>query len=243
MPHPTPDAPLTRDELVDYYRRRGIITLQSRQLLIEPAVERAALDVAKEMGLRAVPTLVYLANSISHGEQAIPYSVVAAVDPGDPAVAGRLPARDTRSDDEILLVEWPESPLKAKPGDAITLTLLRPEQEGRLKERTATFRLRGFVPLTARPADPDLTPEFPGITDKLDLRDWDPPFPYDNSRIEPARRGLLGEVPHHAEGVRDAGRGPEAVRQPFRRTHVDPARCRRRHATWMRRPRSSASAC
>src|SRR3954469_23651792 len=30
---------------------------------------------------------------------------------------------------------------------------------------------------------PDLTPEFPGIPDKLGLRDWDPPFPYDNGRI------------------------------------------------------------
>jgi ABC-type lipoprotein release transport system permease subunit len=28
-----------------------------------------------------------------------------------------------------------------------------------------------------------MTPEFPGITDKLGLRDWDPPFPYDNARI------------------------------------------------------------
>src|SRR5262249_366789 len=32
--------------------------------------------------------------------------------------------------------------------------------------------------------DPDLTPEFPGITDKLGIRDWDPPFPYDNRRVK-----------------------------------------------------------
>ena len=57
-----------REELITYYRNRGVITLESRQLVIEPAVERAALDVAKEMGLRAMPTLVYLANSIGHGE-------------------------------------------------------------------------------------------------------------------------------------------------------------------------------
>src|SRR4029079_6023306 len=74
--HPSPDTPTTRDELVDYYRRRGIVTLTSRQLMIEPDVQRAALDAAKEMGVRALPTLVYLANSIGHGEQSIPYSVV-----------------------------------------------------------------------------------------------------------------------------------------------------------------------
>jgi ABC-type antimicrobial peptide transport system permease subunit len=33
--------------------------------------------------------------------------------------------------------------------------------------------------------DPDLTPEVPGITDKLGIRDWNPPFPYDNKRVQP----------------------------------------------------------
>ncbi len=33
--------------------------------------------------------------------------------------------------------------------------------------------------------DPDVTPEFPSITDKLDLREWNPPFPYENKRIQP----------------------------------------------------------
>src|SRR5262249_41741668 len=28
-------------------------------------------------------------------------------------------------------------------------------------------------------------PEFPGITDRLGLRDWNPPFPYDNKRVQP----------------------------------------------------------
>src|SRR5205807_1876511 len=32
---------------------------------------------------------------------------------------------------------------------------------------------------------PDLTPEFPGITDKLDIKNWNPPFPYDNTLIQP----------------------------------------------------------
>src|SRR5262249_25520049 len=31
----------------------------------------------------------------------------------------------------------------------------------------------------------NLTPAFPGITDKLSLRDWDPPFPYDNKKLKP----------------------------------------------------------
>ncbi len=173
------DGTLTRDELLAYYRRRGIVTLESRQLVIEPAVERAALDVAKEMGIQAMPTLVYLANSISDGRESIPYSVVGATD-GPPLASA---AGSFMSDDEIVLVKWPESPLNAKPGDTITLTYFDPNQEGQLKERTAKFRLKGFIPLEGAAADPDITPEFPGITDKLGLRDWDPPFPYDNRKI------------------------------------------------------------
>ena len=65
------------------------------------------------------------------------------------------------------------------------------------------------MPLTGASADPDLTPEFPGITDKLTLATWDPPFPYDNSRIKPARRPLLAQLPHDAQGLRDAQTGQE----------------------------------
>ena len=38
------------------------------------------------------------------------------------------------------------------------------------------------MPLTGPAADPDLTPEFPGVTDKLSIREWNPPFPFDNKR-------------------------------------------------------------
>lgn len=169
---------LSRQELVSEFERRGYVSLESRQMLLEPAVERAALAAAKESDLRASPTLIYLANGISDGRQSIPYSIVAALDP-----AG-LPNAPQLSDDEILLADWAATPLTAKPGDAISVTYFEPELEGRIQERTAKFRLRGIVPMTGLAADPDLAPEFPGITDKLDLKDWDPPFPYDNKRIQ-----------------------------------------------------------
>ena len=41
-------------------------------MLIEPAVERAALEAAKANDLTASPTLVYLANGISDGKEADP---------------------------------------------------------------------------------------------------------------------------------------------------------------------------
>ncbi len=184
------DKTLTRDELLAYFRRRGYVSLESRQLLLEPAVERAALEVARDMRLEAGPTLVYLANTIGtpddDPERSIPYSVVAALDPNQPPPLGPFiaPGSEPLADDEILLADWPESPLKVKPGDKVVLTYYAPEQEGRLQERSNLFRVRGLVPLRGVAADPGLTPTFPGITDKLGLRDWDPPFPYDNRRIK-----------------------------------------------------------
>jgi ABC-type lipoprotein release transport system permease subunit len=183
------DGLLQRDEILQFYRKeRNYFSLESRQMLLEPAVADAAIAAAKETGLRAAPTIVYLANGISNGTQTIPYSIVAALDPSLDAPMGPfLPAgAPPLADNEILLADWRESPLKVQPGDRVSLSYFLPEIEGRLKEVSESFRLRGLVPLSGAAADPDLTPEFPGITDKLDIRDWNPPFPYDNKRIQPA---------------------------------------------------------
>ena len=58
-----------------YEKRRPYLSLESHNMLLEPAVVDAALATVKEMGLRAAPTLVYLANRISDGKGDVPYSV------------------------------------------------------------------------------------------------------------------------------------------------------------------------
>jgi putative ABC transport system permease protein len=181
------DGILTRDEVATFYLiERTYLDLESRQMLLEPAVAEAATVAAKNLGLNAAPTLVYLANGISDGKATIPYSIVAALDPTLRRPLGPFlpPGVSKLQDGEIVLAAWKDSPLKALPGDKITLTYFEPEEQAQLREKTTTFTLRGFVPMEGAAADPDLTPEFPGITDKLDIRDWNPPFPYDNSRVK-----------------------------------------------------------
>jgi putative ABC transport system permease protein len=179
---------LDREEVIAFYKNhRRYLSLESRQMLLEPAVADAALAAAQATGLRAAPTLVYLANRISDGTKAIPYSIVAALDPSlQPPLGPFLPegVRDLK-EGEIVLADWKESPLRMQPGEKIALRYFEPEEEGKLRESTATFQLRGVVPLQGAANDPDLTPEFPGITDKLDLREWNPPFPYDNKLVQP----------------------------------------------------------
>ncbi len=180
------DGILTGEEVQAYYRGvRNYLSLESRQMLLEPAAAEAARTAAAERHCRTAPTLVYLANTISDGKRSIPYSIIAALDPAQTAPLGPFLPRGVKSlnDDEIVLADWAESPLRPTPGDRITVAYFEPELEGRLRETTATLRFRGYVPLAGPAADADLTPEFPGITDKLTVQDWDPPFPYDNRRV------------------------------------------------------------
>jgi ABC-type antimicrobial peptide transport system permease subunit len=93
--------------------------------------------------------------------------------------AGKPPLKDG----EILLVDWAKTPLAAKPGDEIKLVYFPPVHEGQLKEAGDSFKLKALIPLRGPALDPDITPDFPGITDKLDIKDWNPPFPYDNKRV------------------------------------------------------------
>ncbi len=189
-PNPTPEPrTLTRAEVTAYYRdHHNYLSLESTQLILEPSVATAALTAAKDSDLRTAPTLVYLANTIGKEPKSggdIPYSIVAALDPTQKPPLGPFlpPGVNHLADDEIVLADWKDSPLHAKPGDDIFLQYFEPEQHGEPREVTAHFRLRGFVPLEGVAADPDLTPAFPGVTDKLSMADWNPPFPYDNTRI------------------------------------------------------------
>ena len=124
----------------------------------------------------------------------MPYVVVAALDPAAPPPLGPFLPKGVSSlkDDEIVLAEWPGSPLTTKPGDTITLTYYPPEQHGEFKLETATFKLAGVIPMTGPAADPGLTPELPGVTDKTNIRDWNPPFPFDNQPHQAARRATSG---------------------------------------------------
>src|SRR5437762_884346 len=63
------DRVLTHRQIADYYREtHGYLSLESRQLFIEPAVERAIDAITRKYPkLRAAPTLVYLADTISDG--------------------------------------------------------------------------------------------------------------------------------------------------------------------------------
>lgn len=169
-------------------RKLSYVSLESDRLLIEPNVIQAAETTARELDLRLARTTAYLAIDITHRSTTIPYSIVAAVEPeADAPIGPFLPKGSAPlKDDEIVLVDWPESPIRdAKPGDTITLKFFAPDVESGETIVSADFKLRGKIPLEGVAADPSLTPPFPGITDKLDIATWQPPFTFDRTRIRP----------------------------------------------------------
>jgi putative ABC transport system permease protein len=187
---------------------RGYFNISTDRMLLEPAIETAAMKTFGKDG--AQPAFTYLANYIlaGDGRGKIPYSTVAAVDFGDQAPLGPLVDHGGRpigplADDEIVLNSWAADDLAAqaspvKPGDEIEITYFEPEStHGRVVEAKHRFRLKEITPLApasatgsaAKPiasnvaSDPDFTPEVKGVTDEASIADWNPPFPYDSQRV------------------------------------------------------------
>lgn len=147
---------------------RGAVQVEHRSGLLSDEMARAARELAERMKLRASGALTYLANEIRCNGRAVPYSLVTAMDFGPEA--------------GIVLNEWAARELRAGRGDAITLEYYLWQPDGRLGASSASFKLIRTAPVVP---DPELAPEYPGITDSDDVTDWDPPFPIDLSRIRP----------------------------------------------------------
>ncbi|MEX0678847.1 MAG: ABC transporter permease [Pirellulales bacterium] len=185
-------ADCLRPKLADYgiqieQHKLGYVQLTSNRMLIEPAVVAAARKAFAAD--REQEVLTYLANWIESGGHKIPYSTITAIDFAAEPPLGPFKTPDGKpveplKDDEIALTTWAAEDLGAKPGDEVEITYFEPEStHGDVRERKATFRLKEIVALAGPAADPDLTPQMPGVTDQLAIGDWDPPFPFEPARV------------------------------------------------------------
>jgi ABC-type lipoprotein release transport system permease subunit len=165
----------------------GYVQCTSNRMLLEPAAVRAAEEAFAADHPQAVFT--YLANTIASGGREIPYSTITAIDFVDTPPLGPFTTADGQAigpleDDEIVLNTWAAEDLKVTPGAEVEITYFEPEStHGQVREAKAKFRLKAIVALAGLVADPDLTPQMPGITDQLSIGDWNAPFPFDQSRV------------------------------------------------------------
>jgi ABC-type lipoprotein release transport system permease subunit len=174
---------LTRDAAIAFYQaKRNYYLLESKRMILEPAIVKAVESLEASRGDDYAEVSIYLADTITAGKTAVPYSIVAAVDvkhgpPVGPGIA--------LGDDDIAVVDWPGSALRAKADGKVTVTYLTPNEKNHLMPQEVAFTVKRIMPLTGRLDDPDLTPEFPGITDQRDMANWEnPPFPYKRSRVK-----------------------------------------------------------
>lgn len=168
----------------------GALELRSPRVFLDPPVAEAVFGTApgdtnalvtrltRELpGVTATGVLTYFVNELRVGDRATPYSMVTATGPP-------LAPPDLR-DDEILLTRWLAEDLRAGPGDTLTLRYYVVGTMRQLEERAATFRIRGVLPMDTPGLDRDLMPDFPGMTDAENCRDWDTGLPIDSTRIRP----------------------------------------------------------
>lgn len=168
---------------------RPSVEITSSRIFLDPTVISAALkprtrSVGKHGGFQnddsayialgrfvtnGVPIFTYLANLISSGDRATPYSMVTASK--QPFVPGDM------RDNEILVNAWLAEDLHVKGGDEIHLAYYAVDSGSTLVEHTNSFRVRGIVPLEGVYADRTLMPNFPGVAQAESTHDWDTGFP------------------------------------------------------------------
>lgn len=153
-----------------------ILELRSARVFLDRPLSHAAGVVHPE----ALPLLTYFVNELRVGDATTPYSMVTAVD-------GRGPFTDILpvdlKDDQIVINQWLADDLQADVGDTLTLTYYLPGGRQPLEEVQGRFLIRRVVPLRGVAADPSLMPDFPGLADAENSRDWDPGLPIDLDRI------------------------------------------------------------
>ena len=165
-------------------------TLDDAELEVKPAFNPAQAELRSRRVFLDQPAvasigpnmphsriLTYFVNDLRHGTNATPYSMVSAVE----SSSGLVPAGLKK--DEIVVNSWLASDLAAQPGDSITLTYYVMRTQGRLDQKTNTFRVHSVVPLEGAFADRTLMPDFPGLAKAESSHDWDTGFPIDLARI------------------------------------------------------------
>ncbi len=152
--------------------------IRSNRVFLDPSVAEAVLASGSESGFRGNGLLTYFATSIQSGELATPYSMVTAA---NPAETHFLP--DDLRRHEVIINSWLADDLDASVGDELTIRYFVVGERRNLREESANFTVRGILPMSGDSAEAHWMPDFPGLVDAENCRDWDPGIPIQLNRI------------------------------------------------------------
>lgn len=145
--------------------------LRTSAVFLSDRIERAVIG----RHTNATSILTYFVNSLSLGDRSTPYSMVSAV--ADPLL--RHPIRPG----ELVLNRWAADDLGAGVGHRVVVRYFAVGSGRALEEREAEFRVGGILEMADTFLKSGLVPDFPGLTDSDNCRDWDTGFPIQNDRI------------------------------------------------------------
>lgn len=150
---------------------KGVGTeLRSQRVFLSPAEVQAAPE--------GLESLTYLVNELRAGDKATPYSMVTALDAPS---SGFLPAE--LDDDEIVITQWLADDLGVKLNDRISLKYFTMGERRHLVEQTREFEIIQILPMSEPALNTSWMPDFPGLSDQENCRDWKPGFAIDNTKI------------------------------------------------------------
>jgi len=152
------------------------LEIRSSRIFIDESLAEAALNAADG----AVGILTYFVNELRLGDRTTPYSMVTAM--GRAADAnGLIPVN--MQDDEILINQWLADDLDAKEKNLVELTYFVIGPMRKLVEQRSSFKIRKVLPMDKPAVDPNLMPDFPGLADVNNCRDWKPGIDIDLNKI------------------------------------------------------------
>jgi len=153
----------------------GGVELRTPRVFLDPPVVSAAPPAADGRRLEA---LTYFVNELRVGEKATPYSMVTAV---DTASSGFMPAELT--DSEIVISQWLAEDLGVAVGGEVTIKYYVMGERRRLDEKERKFTVLAVLPMDEPQLNTSWMPDFPGLADKANCRDWKPGFDFDSTKM------------------------------------------------------------
>lgn len=144
--------------------------VRSSRVFLDDAVVQALPPGAR--------SLTYFVNELRHADMATPYSMVTAVEPGSlPFVPADLAA------DEIVVSDWLAEDTGVRPGASLEVKYLVMNARRQFEERSRAFKVRSIHPLGKEGWNGSWMPDFPGLADAGNCREWKPGFALDTQRI------------------------------------------------------------
>lgn len=131
-------------------------------------LDRSLAEKLREFkGTRGV--LTYLVNGITSAKGGTPYSMITALGNG--------------KDDEITITQWLADDHKLAIGNELTVQYFVVGLGRELKQTSATFKVAAILPMDDPMVTKAWTPDFPGVSDVDNCRDWEPGIPMDMKAI------------------------------------------------------------